>query len=397
MADIPEQKLPSVTPPIEVKPPGPTAEEMLNQAKTLMAKLTEYGTNAGTILTAINVTATEAKTSEGKIAAGLVAAQSNLAEITNAATLALASKTKITDEEAVIATKSAHINDAQKYADKVRADLDRQLTSATTQATATEAQQAKALAAAESATKELTQVQSTKSAVEAEAAIVAAASKTTTASAAACKNLADKSATIETRIGDYEKRLAEFEKKSTEQLKTIETLLRGATSTGLAYAFDNRRKTFEAPQNRWQIVFVCSLIAIIALTITGWIQTFFAASVPTYEELGRLWLIRLPIAGALIWLALHSSRESALAKRLEEDYGYKSAVASCFEGFRKEMAEISKDASPTSPLAKLCSDTLTTIATPPGRIYDKHKLTVTPSGEMVEAAKAIIAAAGGKT
>jgi predicted fused transcriptional regulator/phosphomethylpyrimidine kinase len=101
-------------------------------------------------------------------------------------------------------------------------------------------------------------------------------------------------------------------------------------------------------------------------------------------------LARLPIAGALVWLALYASRESALAKRLEEDYGYKSAIASCFEGFRKQMSEVGKDVVSSSPLAKLCGDTLTTVAAPPGRIYDKHNLTVTPASEFTEAAKAAV-------
>lgn len=42
-----------------------------------------------------------------------------------------------------------------------------------------------------------------------------------------------------------------------------------------------------------------------------------------------------------------------------------------------------------SPLAKLCGDTLTTLAQPPGRIYNKHKLTVSPLDEFRESAKTL--------
>jgi hypothetical protein len=136
------------------------------------------------------------------------------------------------------------------------------------------------------------------------------------------------------------------------------------------------------------------VLAIVVVAISGLWHVYHAEKVPTYDELARLWLARLPIAGALVWLALHASRESALAKRLEEDYGYKSAVASCFEGFRKQMSEIGKDVPHDSPLAKLCEDTLAAIASPPGRIYDKHELTVSPSGELTEAAKAVVEVAG---
>jgi hypothetical protein len=113
--------------------------------------------------------------------------------------------------------------------------------------------------------------------------------------------------------------------------------------------------------------------------------------VPTLDELGRLWLARLPIVGALIWLAIHASREAAQAKRIEEDYyGFKAATAACFEGFRMQMSEVGKDIPADSPLARLCADALRTIASPPGRIYDKHKLTATPAGEFLEATKAVM-------
>ena len=203
------------------------------------------------------------------------------------------------------------------------------------------------------------------------------------------KSLADKSATVEARIADYEKHLTELETESAERLKTIDGLLPGATSAGLAHSLDKRRQSFLNPQKRWQAVFVCSLLAIIAAAINGLLHVYQMKTVPAFDELARLWLARLPVAGALLWLALHASRETALAKRLEEDYGYKSAVAQSFEGFRRQMAEISVELKSDSPLAKLCGDTLTTLAMPPGRIYDKHKLTVSPLDELRESAKTL--------
>jgi hypothetical protein len=95
-------------------------------------------------------------------------------------------------------------------------------------------------------------------------------------------------------------------------------------------------------------------------------------------------LARLPIAGALVWLALYASHESSLAKRLEEDYGYKAAIAASFEGFNKQMSDIASSSGPDTALGKLCLDTLTTIGTPPGHIYEKHALTPTPASEARE-------------
>jgi len=72
--------------------------------------------------------AAEAADAQRLAAAALADAQGKATEVSGTATLALAAKTQITDEQAVIATKSDHIQKAQEHADKVRADLDRALT-----------------------------------------------------------------------------------------------------------------------------------------------------------------------------------------------------------------------------------------------------------------------------
>lgn len=342
---------------------------------------------AEALLASLKVKLDEAEAARNSALEAAAAAQAKLSEITAASTTATAARTKIADEQAVIAAKSEHIQGAQEHADKVRAELDRVQTAATQQATEAEGLRTRAQAAADSAAELLAAIRAQKTSVEADATEVVAARDLAKASAATAKGLADKSDTTEERLAAYEKRLAELDQQAAEQLKTITELLPGATSTGLAHAFDDRRKTFLSPATKWQWWFVGSVLALIGLALTGLYQ---AKGSSGWDELARLWLARLPIAGALVWLALHAGREAALAKRLEEDYGYKAAIAASFQGFQKRMAEVGKDAQAGSPLAKLCEDTLATLASPPGRIYDKHRLTVTPSDEMAAAAKKAI-------
>ncbi|MBI5801141.1 MAG: hypothetical protein HZA92_10545 [Verrucomicrobia bacterium] len=327
----------------------------------------------------------EAAESQKLAAVALAEAQSKLTET---ATQALAAKTQIADVQAVVASKSDHIQKAQEHADKVRADLDRTLTAATQQATEAEGLKSRAQSSADSAAALLTEVRTTKGSVETDIATIVAARKSAEESTVQTKGLADKAATVEARIAAYEKRLAELDALCAAQLKLIEDLLPGATAAGLASAFDSRRKLFEKPHTGWQRIFVASVLAIVALAATGLWHVLNAGIPPSYDELVRLWLARLPIAGALVWLALHASHQSALAKRLEEDYGYKAAVASCLMGFQKQLSEIGKDAASNPALTKLLDNTLTTMAAPPGRIYDKHPLTVSPSKEIAEVAKA---------
>jgi len=366
---------------------APTVEEILTDARTALASIKICAETSKTI-------AAEATESQKLTVAALADAKTKLDEITNAATQAIAAKTKITDEQAVIATKSEHIQKAQEHADKVRADLDRELTAAKAQVTAAEAEKTNTQTTAATAAKLLKEIQTAKGSGEADAVKIAAALKTAEESAILTKGLADKSVEVEERIVAYEKRLTELDTLCATQLKTIENLLPGATAAGLASSWDERRKTFLKPHNHWQWLFVGSVLAIVVLALSGLIQVYMAKEPPKWDELMLLWLIRLPIAGALVWLALHASHEAALAKRLEEDYGYKATVASCLMGFQKQISEVGKDAAANPSLAKLLDNTLTTIAAPPGRIYDKHKLTTSPSGELAEAARVAAAITG---
>lgn len=309
-------------------------------------------------------------------------AQPKLAEALEAATQALAAKTTITDNQTVIESKSEHIQRAMEHADKVQAEMASALTAATQQATLAEGEKAKAQSAAESASEQLAKTQAVKATVDADAVKVAEALRLAEESAAKAKGLAERSSEVEARVADYEKRLEELGAKSAEQLKKIDELLPSATTTGLAHAFDERRQTFIGPQARWQIGFVCSVVVLALLAAVGMFEVLFTKTIPTWDELGRFLIVRIPVAGALVWLALYTSNEAALAKQLEEDYGYKAAVATCFDGFKKQMSDVGKDVDPNSPLAKLLDNTLKMIAASPGRIYDKHKLTVSPLDEL---------------
>lgn len=334
--------------------------------------------------------------SQKQSTAAVQAAQDKLAEITTVAAQLVAVRTQVMDDQSVIATKSGHIQGAQEHADKVRGELDRAVTVATQHQTEAEGLKARAQTAADAATALLTSVRTVKGTVESDAASLAAARDATKAAADETRALADKANTIEERIAQYEAALTDLKAQGEEQLRTIVGLLPGATSAGLAHAFDERRQTFVLPRKRWQWLFVGSVVALVALASTGLWHVYSSATPMTYDDLLRLWLSRLPVAGALVWLALHAGRESALAKRLEEDYGYKAAIASSFQGFHKQMGEAGTGVESNPPLAKLCSDTLATIASPPGRIYEAHQLTVTPATEITGAVQEALAATDGR-
>ena len=64
-----------------------------------------------------------------------------------------------------------------------------------------------------------------------------------------------------------------------------------------------------------------------------------------------------------------------LSLRLEEDYAYKEAISTAFEGYKREMEKITvSDGQGPAPLTTLCTNILRAIAERPGRIYEgKHQ------------------------
>lgn len=279
----------------------------------------------------------------------------NVAEIGTAAT---ASKSQINDLQAVIATKSSHIQDAQIHADKVRAELDRLQTAATQQATEAEGERSRAKSAADAVAELLAEIRVTKASAEGDSTSTAASRDEAKSAAAISKALAEKAESVEKKLKGYEEELESLDERAKAQLETIISLLPGATAAGLAHAFNDRRQTFLKPATRWQWLFVGSLVLLIALAASGLWTVYRDGVILAWDDLARVWAARLPIAGALVWLALHASTESALAKRLEEDYGYKAAIAASFLGFQKQMAEIGSSVQSASPLSKLCDDTV---------------------------------------
>jgi hypothetical protein len=386
-------------------------EERITAARAELSKLQEIFADAKsdrekivTMLTQVSELAASVKSQHDAVGAAALAveklsvdAKGKFDEVAAVATKALAASTQINDQQGVIAAKSAHIEDAKSHADKVRAELDRALTAATNKATEAEAITARTSATADGIAKLNDAAKSAKIEIDSNAAAIKKALETSTQDSQKTKSLADIALGTEERVNSYQTTLTDLHKKSQEKLAEIHSLLPGATSAGLAHAFDARGNKFTQPSKLWQVVFVVALVVLVIIAAIGLIEVYLAGNSLNYDGIIRLWLARLPIAGALVWLALYASREAALAKRLEEDYAYKAAISMSFQGFQQQMKAIQAEAKNDTPLGKLCSDTLATIASPPGRIYDKHKLTVSFSSELTEAIRAAVQAAmGGK-
>lgn len=321
--------------------------------------------------------------------AALESIRSLSASATAAATSAEAMRAQVEQASGVVVTKSAHIEDARVHSDDVRAKIDTIITQAQQSATNAEAQHQASRATVENVNVLHAAVQSAKGNIDNNAEAVAVLKRQCEEHTATAKHLAEIAESTESKVKQYEARLAELELASADRLRTIEGLLPGATSAGLASAFEKRSATFQRPEKYWQLFFIGSLAGLLGVAL--WQVSAFGGTgkPPEWLELARMLLNKVPLMIPLVWLALHASRQASLAKRMEEEYGFKATISTSFEGYRRQMAEIDKDLSPNSPLGRLCAETLRTIGTPPGRIYDKHRMDPTPGTALAESVRPI--------
>ena len=149
---------------------------------------------------------------------------------------------------------------------------------------------------------------------------------------------------------DAEKKKVEIEQLATETMKLLETnneqtekineLLQKAAAGSLFKSFDIRKKEHGESAKFWAWMLGLSAVALFAV---AW---WFVWVVHAKGELSYEFLIKLSVSFPIIfWLAFSSSQYSK-AKRLEEEYAFKSAISLSLEAYRdlikKESNESTK-------------------------------------------------------
>lgn len=188
--------------------------------------------------------------------------------------------------------------------------------------------------------------------------------------------LALKSSEISESITSQELQLKELTKKAEKLKQTIEELLPGATSAGLASAFRERKESFRVPKILWGSVFVLSIIALLLVAYFDPIS--FEKVTLNHESIFPYILVRLPFAIPIVWLAIYAGRRHSQALRLEEDYAHKEVLSKSFEGYKTQLIEIESGSDEKEATLNLIERTLAALSLHPGRIYQGKHEDITP-------------------
>jgi hypothetical protein len=172
----------------------------------------------------------------------------------------------------------------------------------------------------------------------------------------------------------HEKRVEALTTELQSLIERVEGLLPGATSAGLASSFNKQRSRFTGPQKQWLWTFVICIGVLFVLALPNFLSAIGWTSHPADQSWNATWrslTLRLPIVLPVIWLAIYAGRNYMMSLRMEEDYAYKEAISTAFEGYKREMEKIAAgEGENLTPITILCTNILRAISERPGRIYE---------------------------
>lgn len=131
----------------------------------------------------------------------------------------------------------------------------------------------------------------------------------------------------------------------------IESLLPGATSAGLATAYEKLKDSFEVPIERFTKFFYWSLIglgvaafvmAIKHISLTPVIAIDFV-EVPEWDVILKALIYKVPFIAPVVWLALFSATRRSQYERLQQEYAHKEALARSYESYKKQLIDLKGD------------------------------------------------------
>lgn len=194
------------------------------------------------------------------------------------------------------------------------------------------------------------------------------------------------------RLESLKKYEQEQQANNKNLFEQIESLLPGATSAGLAKAYQDMKESFDEPIKNWNRIFVGSIVIMFVATFLSFIDvgivkddtlTLFA-----FKQMGDFTstlnglLFKLPLYAPLIWLAIFASKRRSENQRLQQEYAHKEALAKSYVSYKMQIDELKQE--DKKLLEKLLDSSIDTVAHNASESLDKKHGDSTPIQETIK-------------
>lgn len=155
---------------------------------------------------------------------------------------------------------------------------------------------------------------------------------------------------LDDRFGQLEKYEGEQKQRHQTLFESIESLLPGATSAGLATAYNKLKDRFNTPIIGYTSAFYASLVVLllsglvmVSDSFTLWPFHIEFVKAGDWTEMLRTLLTRAPVMVPVIWFAIFSATRRSQYERLQQEYAHKESIASSYESYKKQLQELKVD------------------------------------------------------
>lgn len=138
------------------------------------------------------------------------------------------------------------------------------------------------------------------------------------------------------RINDF---LKNQQEKYSAQFEQIQSLLPGATSIGLAKAFEEQKKSYSKSILVWSSVFVLTMLGMISFGIYYIVEISKITDLDVSKAFIAI-VNKLPFFVPTVWLAIYASKQQSQNRRLQQEYAFKETFAKSYDGQKTQLEKL---------------------------------------------------------
>ncbi|MBR1600694.1 MAG: hypothetical protein IJ677_03865 [Alphaproteobacteria bacterium] len=195
------------------------------------------------------------------------------------------------------------------------------------------------------------------------------------------------------------KRKIELGNNKFSKLETkIKSLLPGAVTAGLSFAYKEKRESEETQKFYSTVIFVISILCLVAVScIPVYINYHLYIEQQNnlqkvMEYIPNLFLFITPLYLPFLWLAWLSNKSAKLSKRLIEEYSYKEVLSKTYEGLNDKIQSLEDAKNSLDLKTKLLFNIVMMSSENPGKLITDYNKTDNPLMEILDKSSSLASA-----
>lgn len=188
---------------------------------------------------------------------------------------------------------------------------------------------------------------------------------------------------------DYKERQVNWDNEFNSVLDRINKLLPNALTTGLSYAYSEKKDREIEDSKKFAFTFKIAALGLAAVSLIPFgLSVFFIFEKKTLLEVieysPRFVLAIIPLYIPVLWIAYSANKKVNLSKRLIEEYTHKEVLSKTFEGLSYQINSIDDEEVSNDLKIKLLYNILSVSSENPGKLISDYNKSDHPLMDALE-------------